>query len=293
VSKAATPGALVVVGTPIGNLEDMTPRAVRALREADLVAAEDTRTTRKLFARFDLHTPLVSFHRHNLRQRLPKLLEEIRNGKTVAVVSDAGMPGISDPGEEIVHACLAAGLPVAAVPGPTAVITALVLSGLPTARFTFLGFLPSPRARRRRALREIADRPETLVLYEAPHRLVNLLEDMVATLGPERRAAAAAELTKVHERVIRGTVSELLARFRAVEERGEFTLVVEGATGSSLPAPEPAAEDAVAHALRLVAEGMSVRDAVREAAGEGVSRRELYARVLAARAEQATSPPGE
>jgi len=275
-----TPGRLVVVGTPIGNLEDVTFRAVRELGAADLVAAEDTRTTRKLLARYDLHPPLVSYHRHNLRRRTEKLLAEVQAGKTVALVSEAGMPGISDPGEEIVRAALEAGLAVTVVPGPTALVTALVLSGFPTGRFTFAGFLPSPRARRRRALRELAAEPGVLVLYEAPHRLVDALEDMLAVLG-DRRLAVARELTKLHEEVLRTTVSGALAHFGEQPPRGELTLVVEGAPAPTEP-PAPA-EDTLPHALELVRGGSSVRDAVRETAGpEPGARRQLYARVLEA-----------
>lgn len=270
-------GRLVVVGTPIGNLEDVTFRAVRALREADVVAAEDTRTTRKLLARYDIHTPLVSYHRHNLAARTGKLLDEIRAGRTVALVSEAGMPGISDPGEEIVRACLDAGLPVEIAPGVTALTTALVLSGLPTGRFLFLGFLPPVRARRRKALTAVAAEPGSLVLYEAPHRLVDTLEDVLLVLG-DRPLAVARELTKLHEEVIRGTVAAALDRFRAEPPRGEVTLVLGGATAPAEPADTEAAhEDALTHARRLIEEGMSLRDAARVAAGDTPgARRKLY-----------------
>ena len=283
-SECAPGGRLVVVGTPIGNLEDITYRAVRALAEADLVAAEDTRTTRKLLAHYHLHPPLVSYHRHNLAQRTQFLLTQVQAGKRVALVAEAGMPGISDPGEEIIRACLQAGLPVEAVPGPTALVTALVLSGLPTGRFTFLGFLPATGARRRKLLAQVATEPGTLVLYEAPHRLLEALPDLLAVLG-DRPLAVARELTKVYEQVMRGTVSEALRHFQQHPPRGEVTIVVAGAPAPA-PAPGPP-PDALERALALVRQGRSVREAVREAAGsQPGARRALYAQVVQALARE-------
>ena len=218
-------GTLYVVATPIGNLEDVTLRALRVLREASLIAAEDTRTTRKLLSRYDVHTPVTSFHDANAARKLPALLAALRDG-AVALVSDAGMPLVSDPGYQLVSAATAAGVPVVAVPGPSAVTTALVVSGLPADRFLFLGFLPRRVAERRAALQALAREQHTLVAFEAPHRLRQTLHDLLAALG-DRRIAACRELTELHEEVFRGSVQEALAHF--TEPRGEFTLVVEGA----------------------------------------------------------------
>jgi len=275
---ANTSGTLYVVGTPIGNLEDVTLRALRVLREVDLIAAEDTRVTRKLLARYELHTPITSYHQNSPPAKLASLVRRLRQGANIAVVSDAGMPGISDPGAELIAACLAAGVAVVAVPGPTAVMTALVVSGLAGERFAFHGFLPSRKAARRRALQGLRERAETLVFYEAPHRLQTCLADMQEIFG-DRRAAAARELTKVHEEVVRGRLSELAAHFAAAKPRGEITLIVEGA---GAPAAQPRDFDAAgAEVRRLVGEGTSLRDAARQvAAATGLPRGRLYQAAL-------------
>ena len=263
-------GALYVVATPIGNLEDVTLRALRVLREASLIAAEDTRTTRKLLTRYDIHTPVTSFHDANAARKLPALLAALRDG-AVALVSDAGMPLVSDPGYQLVSAATAAGVPVVAVPGPSAVTAALVVSGLPADRFLFLGFLPRKAGERRSALQALAREQHTLVAFEAPHRLRQTLVDLLAALG-DRRIAVCRELTKLHEEVFRGSVQEALAHF--TEPRGEFTLVVEGA-----PAATPAAslDDARAELLRLRAEGARAKDAVDTVAGAmGLPHRRVY-----------------
>lgn len=271
---AGTTGALHIVGTPIGNLEDATLRALRILREVDLIAAEDTRVTRKLLARYDIHTPVTSYHENSPPSKLDWLLKQLRAGANVAVVSDAGMPGISDPGADLIAACLAESITVTAVPGPTALMTALVLSGVPADQFSFHGFLPAAREARRRALEGLRDRTETLLFYEGPHRLGACLEDARGILG-DRRAAAARELTKVHEEVVRGRLAELSEHFAASRPRGEVTLIIEGAEAHLAPATK--LEEAAAEVRRLVREGISLRDAARQVAeATGHPRRALY-----------------
>jgi 16S rRNA (cytidine1402-2'-O)-methyltransferase len=232
-------GTLYLVGTPIGNLEDITLRALRVLREVSLIAAEDTRTTRKLLSHYDIHTPLTSFHDFSGPAKVRRLLERLATGD-VALVSEAGMPGLSDPGYPLVTAAIAAGVPVTTVPGPTALVSALVLSGLPTHTCHYLGFLPRRPGPRRRLLARVAAEPDTLVMYESPHRLLAALADIETVLGP-RPMAAARELTKRFEEVIRGPVPEVRAHFTRVAPRGEFTLVVGGAPEA--PGREPAETD--------------------------------------------------
>jgi 16S rRNA (cytidine1402-2'-O)-methyltransferase len=228
-------GTLYLVGTPIGNLEDVTLRALRILREVSVIAAEDTRTTRKLLTHYDIHTPLTSFHDYSARGKVRTLIDRLADAD-VALVSEAGMPGLSDPGFPLVAAALANGVRVTTVPGPSAVISALVLAGLPTHAFHYLGFLPRKQAGRRRLLTRVADEPDTLVMYESPHRLLAALGDIEATLGP-RAIAVARELTKRFEEIIRGRVDEVRAHFERTPPRGEFTLVVAGA-GSATPAED-------------------------------------------------------
>jgi len=217
------PGTLFVVATPIGNLEDISFRAVRALREADLIAAEDTRRTATLLGRHDIRTPTTSFHEHNERSKLPALLAQIAAGRTVAVVSDAGTPGISDPGFRLVRGAVEAGARVEVIPGPTAAITALVASGFPTNSFTFLGFPPARGEARRVWLAALAREPRTTIFFEAPHRVRATLEALSALAG-NRQVAVARELTKLHEQVLRGTILDVLLQLEA--PRGEFTVVV-------------------------------------------------------------------
>jgi len=217
-------GTLYVVATPIGNLEDITLRALRVLREVDLIAAEDTRKTLKLLSRYEIRKPLESYHRHSERSKLERMLEILRT-QDVALVSEAGMPGVSDPGQQLIAAAIESGIPVVPVPGPSALLTGLVVSGLPTDRFLYLGFLPRVKSDRRKLLESVSSLPYTLVAFEAPHRLMAALVDLREILG-DRVAAAARELTKLHEEVVRGRLSELGAHFDATPPRGEFTLVV-------------------------------------------------------------------
>lgn len=272
-------GILHVCATPIGNLEDVSVRLLRVLQEADLVAAEDTRTTRKLFSRYQVSTPLVSYHAHSGPGAVQRLVERLLAGERVALVSEAGTPGISDPGLPLVEAALAAGVRVEPVPGPSAVITALSVSGLPTARFAFEGFLPTRSGERRRRLRELAAERRTIVLYEAPHRLLKCLADLVTEWG-DRRVAVARELTKQFEEVYRGTLTGALAHFTDGERRGEFTLVVAGWPDTETAAQGDPGEETRALARR---EGLPLRLAAQRVAGEhGLSRNEVYRLAVAA-----------
>lgn len=278
-------GTLYLVATPLGNLEDITLRALRILREARIIAAEDTRHTRKLLNHFAIATPTMSFHEHSGPAGIATVLAALAEGD-VALVSDAGTPAISDPGEDLVRAALVTGYPVTPIPGPSAVVTALIASGLPTGQFTFLGFLPR-RAQERRALLEtIRDLPQTLVLYEAPHRLRACLDDLFAVLG-DRPACLARELTKLHEQFLRGPLSQLQASYRgASEPRGEYTLVIAGAPPVSESRADEEPEALEAHArerLRaLLADGQSTRDAATQVARElAMPRREVYRLALA------------
>jgi 16S rRNA (cytidine1402-2'-O)-methyltransferase len=220
-----------VVATPIGNLGDLSARARQTLESCALIAAEDTRRTGALLTHFQISTPMASLHEHNERRRAEEIVARIADGADVALVSDAGTPGISDPGYDLVQACAAAGIEVIAIPGPCALVAALSIAALPTDRFCFEGFLPARRAARRARLTELKSEPRTLVLYESPHRVSETLEDCAQTLGGERRAAAAREITKVHETLYRGSLTELAARAAAEAEfeRGELVLVIAGA----------------------------------------------------------------
>jgi 16S rRNA (cytidine1402-2'-O)-methyltransferase len=269
-------GALVLVATPIGNLGDLSPRAVEALRTADVIAAEDTRRTRALLTHAGVPggARLVAVHEHNERMRAAELVERIRKGARVALVTDAGTPGISDPGERFVRVCVEAGVRVEVVPGPSAVLAALVVSGLPTARFVMEGFLPRTGRDRADRLAGVASEPRTTVLFEAPHRLAGTLADLAAACGGDRRVVVARELTKRFEEVWRGTLADAAARAGEHEPRGEHVLVLEGAPGPTEP-DDAAVREAVG---RLLADGASTRDAAAEvAAALGVPKRRAYA----------------
>jgi 16S rRNA (cytidine1402-2'-O)-methyltransferase len=261
---------LYVVATPIGNLEDISLRAIRILREVSLIAAEDTRKTRRLLNAYDIKTPMTSYYEHNKLTKLDHILERLREGD-VALVSEAGMPGISDPGYELIVAAGRHNIPVVPVPGPSAVITALAVSGLPTDRFLYIGFLPNKSGARRRALETVAGEPGTIIVLETPHRLSAALDDIIATLG-DRRLAVCRELTKLHEEVFRGTVSE--ARQYFAEPRGEFTLVIEGKGTGEKP---QLTEDIERQMHQMYLTGAKAREAVAVMAGETrLPRKELY-----------------
>lgn len=267
-------GKLVVVGTPIGNLGDLSPRAVEAMEQADFIAAEDTRVTLKLLNHFGIKKPMVSYFEHNKRERGEIICARMQQGETCVLVSDAGMPAISDPGEELVRQCAERGIPVTVVPGPSAVVSALAISGLPTGRFTFEGFLSMNKKSRREHLEQVAKESRTMVFYEAPHKLPNTLQDMLATWG-DRRIAIVRELTKVHEEVIRTTLSEAAARYAEGGARGEIVLVVEGAAPETSDSYTP--EQAIALAQTYMEEGSSPSDAAKQAARiTGVKKGTIY-----------------
>ena len=279
-------GVLYVVGTPIGNLADFSPRAREVLGEADFIAAEDTRVTLKLLNHFDLHKPMVSYFEHNKFQRGEMICRRIEEGETCALVSDAGMPAISDPGELLVSQCAQRGIPVYVVPGPSAVVSALAVSGLPTGRFTFEGFLSVNKKSRRDHLEEVKNERRTMVFYEAPHKLVQTLRDMLAVFG-DRRIALVRELTKVHEETFRTTFTGALARYEAEPPRGEFVLVVEGAPQDT--APPATLEEAVQDARQRVAQGLSASEAARQAAAAfGFKKGDIYRLLQTAPAENDT-----
>ncbi len=276
-------GTLYLVGTPIGNLGDLSPRARETLEGADFIAAEDTRVTLKLLNHCGIRKPLVSYYEHNKVESAAAILPRLLAGESCALVTDAGMPAISDPGEDLVRQCAEAGIPVASVPGPSALVTALALSGLPTQRFAFEGFLAVSGKSRREHLASLKTETRTIVLYEAPHKLTETLRDLLETLG-DRDAALCRELTKLHEEVVRTTLSQALRRYETERPRGEFVLVIRGA-----PA-ERGARLSLEEALELVerhrAEGRPLREAARLAAAEsGQSRNDLYHAALLREAE--------
>ncbi len=261
---------LYVVATPIGNLEDISMRALRVLREVKLIAAEDTRKTRRLLTAYDIKTPLTSYYEHNKLSKLDRILDRLDKGD-IALVSEAGMPGISDPGYELIVAAGKRNIPVVPVPGPSAVITALAVSGLPTDRFLYIGFLPNMTGARRRALESVAAEPGTIIALEAPHRLKSSLEDIFNVLG-DRRIAVGRELTKLHEEVFRGTVREAMNHFTG--PRGEFTLVIEGKTTADKPQITEAIEGQL---HRMYLNGSKAREAIATVAtATGLPKKELY-----------------
>lgn len=282
VAGARGEGKLYLVGTPIGNLEDVTLRALRVLREADLVAAEDTRRARKLLSRYGIHTSLISYHGHNEREKAEAVAREVEAGRKVVLVSDAGMPGVSDPGFRAVEECVRRGLEVEVVPGPSSLTAALALAGLPLPRFRYEGFLPPTRSRRRSRLLRLLEEGEALVFYEAPHRVLETLGDL-AEMTPGRQVVLARELTKLHEEVLRGTAAEILERLRAGKPRGEFVLVVAPGEEGDVPLRGELAEEVAS----LVGEGEPTREAVRAVAQRhGVSQREVYRAWLERRKER-------
>lgn len=271
-----TPGTLYIVGTPIGNLEDITLRAIRVLGEVDIIAAEDTRVTQTLLRKHGIATPLVGYHQHAGEKRAADIVAKLQAGKSVALVSDAGMPGFSDPGARLVALCAQAAIPVTVIPGPTASSAALAVSGMSGREHCFLGFLPAKGGERRQALSLVKDHRGALVCYEAPHRVVETLRDLLELLG-DRQAVAARELTKKFEEIVRGTVSVLIAHFERTEPRGEFTLVVAGAAAQA----EPDLAAALEEVRELTAAGLSRSRAVEHVAKHrAVPRNKLYRAVV-------------
>ena len=276
-------GTLYLCATPIGNLDDMTFRAVDTLKKVSMIAAEDTRHTRKLLSHFDIHVPITSYHEHNKRSKGPELIAKLQDGQDIALVSDAGLPGISDPGEDLVQLALAEAITVTPIPGANAALTALVASGLPTGKFLFCGFLPKASAERRNQIAALQNVSQTLVFYEAPHHVMRTIEDLQKGLG-DRKAVAARELTKIHEEFIRGTLSELTAHFAVNRPRGEFTLLVAGrdmkqndAETVSTGNAEASDADILQAVGKLMDMGENKKDAIKMTASQlGLSRRRVY-----------------
>ena len=268
-------GKLYLVPTPIGNLGDISRRMADTMAGADFLAAEDTRVTVKLLNHLGLKKPMVSYHRHNFSTAGPAIVDRLLAGESCALVTDAGTPAISDPGEDLVALCAQHDIPVEAVPGPCALICALSVSGLPTARFTFEGFLPQNKKNRRSHLDSLKGEQRTMVFYEAPHKLEDTLEDFVAVFGAERRIALCRELTKLHEEVVRTTVGQALADCATRPPRGEYVLVVEGAPEA--PAQEADPQAALERVAQLRGEGLSLKEACAKAGEEfGIKKRQLY-----------------
>ena len=268
-------GTLYLVPTPIGNLGDISRRVADTLAAADFVAVEDTRVTVKLLNHLELKKPMVTYHRHNKDMAGSAILERLLAGESCALVTDAGTPAISDPGEDLVALCAQAQVPVEAIPGPCALVTALSVSGLPTGRFTFEGFLPMNRKNRRAQLEQLREEGRTMVFYEAPHKLTATLDDLRDTFGPGRRVAVCRELTKLHEQVLRTTLGEAVEHFAQTPPRGEFVLVVEGAPAPVQQEGDP--RQALERVEQLREQGLSLKEAAAQAAAEfGMKKRALY-----------------
>ena len=280
-------GTLYLCATPIGNLEDMPVRAVRIMKEADLIAAEDTRNSIKLLNHFEIGTPMTSYHEFNKVEKAKVLVEKLSAGQNIALITDAGTPGISDPGEELVRQCVEAGIEVISIPGPAACINALIVSGLPTRRFAFEAFLPSDKSDKKEhqaVLEELKTETRTMILYEAPHRLVHTLTELCELLGAERRIAVCKELTKKHETVYRATLGEAVAYYTANEPKGEYVLVIEGRTRRDLK------EEAIArweemsipeHMAYYEEQGVDRKEAMKLVAKDrGIGKRDVYRELL-------------
>lgn len=276
----APAGMLYLCATPIGNLEDITCRVLRVLKEVDLIAAEDTRTSIKLLNYFEIKTPMTSYHEYNKVEKAKLLVSKIQSGLDVAVITDAGTPGISDPGEELVRRCLAAGIRVTSLPGPAACITALTMSGLATRRFAFEAFLPSDKQERKETLSELGQETRTMVLYEAPHRLVRTLEELTQALGGGRRISICKELTKKHEQTLQTTLSEAVAYYGGCEPRGEYVLVIEGKPRSEIKKEKQQQWESISiadHVALYLGQGLDRKEAMKAAAKDrGVSKRDIY-----------------
>ena len=272
-------GTLYLVPTPIGNLSDISDRCRETLANADFIAAEDTRVSLRLLNHLDIKKPLVSYYEHNKQTSGPRIVERLLGGESCALVTDAGSPAISDPGEDLVRLCAEAGVTVTAIPGPCAAVTALSISGLPTGRFTFEGFLSTNKKSRFAHLDSLRTEQRTMIFYEAPHKLTATLTDLAQVFGETRRISLCRELTKLHEEVLRMTLGEAVQYYRTTEPRGEYVLVVEGA--QETPQAAATQDDAVARAQALIAQGYSKKDAVRQAAAEtGFPRNALYDAIL-------------
>ena len=277
-------GTLYLCATPIGNLEDITFRVLRTLKEVDLIAAEDTRNSIKLLNHFEIKTPMTSYHEYNKVEKAKVLVEKMLAGTTVALITDAGTPGISDPGEELVRQCHKAGVTVTSLPGPAACITALTMSGRPTRRFAFEAFLPSDKQERKAVLSELKEETRTIILYEAPHRLLRTLKELCEVFGKDRPLTICKELTKRHEKAMLTTFEEAVAFYEEQEPRGEYVLVVEGKSRKEIQAEEQAQWEQLSiadHVDLYISQGMDKKEAMRAAAKDrGVSKREIYQALL-------------
>lgn len=279
------PGIIYIVGTPIGNLSDFSPRAIQTLREVDFIAAEDTRVTLKLLNHFDIRKPLVSYHEHNLRERGEAIIQRVLDGENVAVVSDAGMPCVSDPGEDIVRLAAQADIQTIVIPGPSAAISALCISGLSTSRFSFEGFLSTNRKNRREHLQSLIGNTHTLIFYEAPHKLLDTLKDMASTFGADRKISLCREMTKIHEQVFRTTLEEAIQYYSENTPKGEFVLILEGA--QKPVEPEITFEQAVEEAAQLVESGVRVADAAKQvSAHTPFKKSEIYSALISMSREE-------
>ena len=286
--KAKTPGKLYLCATPIGNLEDITLRVLNTLKQVDLIAAEDTRNSIRLLNHFDIKTPMTSYHEYNKIEKAYRLVDKMRAGSNIALITDAGTPGISDPGEELVRICYEEGIEVTSLPGPAACITALTLSGLPTRRFAFEACLPKEKKERAAILRELKNETRTIILYEAPHRLTKTLEELLEALG-DRRLSVCRELTKRYEEKTITTIAESLAYYTENEPRGEYVLVVEGKTLGEVAREEQASWERMSleeHMALYEEKGTPRKEAMRLVARDrGLSRREVYQALLSGRRE--------
>ena len=277
-------GELYLCATPIGNLEDMTFRCIRILKEADVIAAEDTRNSIKLLNHFEIKTPMTSYHEFNKVEKARVLVDKMLHGETVALITDAGTPGISDPGEELVRQCVEAGIRVTPVPGAAACINALIISGMPTRRFCFEAFLPSDKKEKAEVLEQLKTEQRTIIIYEAPHRLIRTLTELEGTLGGMRKIAVCKELTKRHETVYRDTISGALNYYTINEPKGEYVLVIEGKSSEELVLEKRAAWDDMSieeHMEMYTSKGMDRKEAMKQVAKErGVSKRDIYNALL-------------
>ncbi|MFK8185695.1 MAG: 16S rRNA (cytidine(1402)-2'-O)-methyltransferase [Phormidesmis sp.] len=272
--QSLAPSTLYLVGTPIGNLEDMTFRAIRILKSVDVIAAEDTRHTGKLLHHFQIKTPQISYHDHNTQQRIPQLIERLRQGEAIALVTDAGMPGISDPGYELVCACVSAEFSVVPIPGPSAVVAAISAAGLPSDRFVFEGFLPVKGKARKERISALVAEPRTVVLYESPHRILKTLNDLQQALSAERQITLARELTKRYEEFWRGTIGEALLHYKTTAPKGEFTIAIAPAAVQKASLSEA---EIITQLTALLAQGHSRTDASRQLAQRtDLSKRAIY-----------------
>ena len=276
-------GKLYLCATPIGNLEDITYRVLRTLKEVDLIAAEDTRNSIKLLNHFDIHTPMTSYHEYNKIEKAEVLIRKMQEGVNIALITDAGTPGISDPGEDLVRMCYEAGIEVTSLPGPAACITALTLSGLPTRRFAFEAFLPSDKRERQAVLAELVDETRTIILYEAPHRLIKTLNELLEVLG-NRKMTLCRELTKKHETAFASTIEDILKFYETQEPKGECVLVLEGKSRAELVQEERAKWEEMTieeHMEVYLSQGMDKKEAMKAVAKDrGVSKRDIYQALL-------------